>query len=109
MSKTLRFTLFTIMFATLLSMFALAATRYECEKAQIGTEKAYKTETDKTTASEGIYASNTNGVMFVYENVPLSNKVVLRCAGQQPSGGIIFSIKKPGDTEWTVIETLHYF
>ena len=108
MSKTLRFTLFTIMFATLLSMFALAATRYECEKAQIGTEKTYKTETDKTNASEGIYASNTNGVMFVYENVPLSNKVVLRCAGQQPSGGIIFSIKKPGDTEWTVIETVKY-
>ena len=69
MQKTLRFALLTIMFATLFSMFALAATRYECETAAVEGDKTYRTETDGTYASGGVFAAGTNGVTFVYNNV----------------------------------------
>ena len=110
MSKTLKFTLLTIMITFMFTLIGTAsAVKYECETASVGTDKAYKTEADKTNASGGVYASSTNNVMFVYENVPLSNKVVLRCAGQQASNaGITFSVKAPGETEWTVLETVKY-
>ncbi len=107
--KILRFTLLAFVLSTLFSTLALATVRYECETASVGNDKTYRTEGDTTNASGGIYASNTNGVMFVYENVPRTNKVVLRCAGQQASSaGITFSYKPSGSTEWTVIETVPY-
>ena len=47
-----------------------SATRYECETASVGTSATYQTETDAANASGGVYASNTNNVMFVYAMFP---------------------------------------
>lgn len=109
MQKTLRFALLTIMFATLFSMFALAATRYECETAAVEGDKTYSVSGKDSYASGEAYAQNTNSVTFVYENVPMSNKVVLRCSGKTASSsGVTFKVKKPGETEWTTIESIPF-
>ncbi|MBE6704374.1 MAG: hypothetical protein E7583_03845 [Ruminococcaceae bacterium] len=109
MQKTLRFTLLTIMFATLFSMFALAATRYECETASVEGDKTYKTETDANNASGGVYASSTNGVTFVYDNVPKSNVITLRSSAKITfTATVTFKLKKPGEDAWTTVGSVSF-
>ncbi len=109
MFKTLRFTLLTLTFATLFSMFAFAATRYECETASVEGDKTYKTETDATYASGGVYASNTNSVTFVYNDLPQSNVITLRCSAAIANPGTItLKLKKPGEEAWTTVGSLTF-
>ncbi len=87
--------------------------RYECETAAVSPDSTatYKTETDPTYSSGGVYASSTNYVTFLYENVPASNKITLRSAsirggGETSPASITVKIKKPGSETWETAGTM---